>query len=310
MVDNPFEITYDELLALDAVEEVVTLQCVSNEVGGDLVGNAVWQGVPLSVLLDRAGVQPGATQIVGRSVDRFTAGFPTELVGDGRVAMLAYAMNGEPLPARHGFPARLVVSGLYGYVSATKWLGEIELTTWEDFDGFWIPRGWSKEGPIKTASRIDVPRARDRTSGRHRRRRRGRPRPEPGDRQGRAAGRRRPVAGVPPRRGRQRAHLGPVVFPVGGDTGGARVACPGDRCERRDTDRGPELAGARRGDGLAQPERHRRLTRRHTAAAAGLLHAPERWFGRSCRASPRLAGRSARVTTDTSSRVLHRGTVL
>jgi DMSO/TMAO reductase YedYZ molybdopterin-dependent catalytic subunit len=89
-------------------------------------------------------------------VDRWTAGFPTELVGDGRVALVAYAMNGEPLPVRHGFPARLVVSGLYGYVSATKWLREIELTTWDAVDGYWVPRGWAKEGPIKTQSRIDV----------------------------------------------------------------------------------------------------------------------------------------------------------
>ena len=103
-------------------------------------------------------MQAGATQIVGRSVDDFTAGFPTDVALDGRTAMVVYAMNGEPLPARHGFPARLVVAGLYGYVSATKWLREIELTTWEDFDGYWIPRGWSKEGPIKPQSRIDVPR--------------------------------------------------------------------------------------------------------------------------------------------------------
>ncbi len=141
------------------VQELVTLSCVSNEVGGNLVGNAAWQGVRLATLLDRAGVQAGATQIVGRSVDGFTAGFPTEVGLDGRTALVAVAMNGEPLPAEHGFPARLVVAGLYGYVSATKWLDGIQLTTWEDFDGYWVPRGWSKEGPIKTASRIDVPRS-------------------------------------------------------------------------------------------------------------------------------------------------------
>jgi DMSO/TMAO reductase YedYZ molybdopterin-dependent catalytic subunit len=159
MVDEPFSIGYDELLSLASEERPVTLQCVSNEVGGNLVGNAVWQGVPLEMLLDRAGVQDGATQIVGRAVDRWTAGFPTELVRDGRVAMVAYAMNGQPLPVTHGFPARLIVAGLYGYVSATKWLSEIELTTWDGFDGYWITRGWAKEGPIKTASRIDVPRS-------------------------------------------------------------------------------------------------------------------------------------------------------
>ena len=159
LVERPFELSYDELLGLDSVEETITLQCVSNEVGGSLVGNAVWQGVPLAALLERAGVHTGATQIVGRSVDGWTAGFPTELATDGRAAMVAYAMNGEPLPVEHGYPARLVVPGLYGYVSATKWLDRIELTTWEDVDGYWVPRGWAKEGPIKTASRIDVPRA-------------------------------------------------------------------------------------------------------------------------------------------------------
>ncbi len=158
MVDHPFELTYDELLAMPMVEEPVTISCVSNEVGGDLIGNAVWRGVPLPTLLERAGVQPGATQIVGRSVDDFTVGFPTELALDGRTALVAVGMNGEPLPAKHGFPARLIVAGLYGYVSATKWLRDIVLTRLEDFDAYWVPRGWAKEGPIKTESRIDVPR--------------------------------------------------------------------------------------------------------------------------------------------------------
>lgn len=160
MVDRPFSLTHAELLAMESVEQTVTIACVSNEVGGDLVGNAVWQGVPLSALLERAGVQDGAGQVVGRSLDGWTGGFPTGLAGDGRPALVAYAMNGEPLPVRHGFPARLVVGGLYGYVSATKWLSAIELTPWDDVDGYWIPRGWAKEGPIKTQSRIDVPRSR------------------------------------------------------------------------------------------------------------------------------------------------------
>jgi DMSO/TMAO reductase YedYZ molybdopterin-dependent catalytic subunit len=158
-VDHPFSIDLDELLAMDSVEVPVTLQCVSNFVGGDLVGNAVWQGVPLAAFLERAGVRPEGTQIIGRSVDGWTAGFPTELATDGRPALVAYAMNGELLPPTHGFPARLVVSGLYGYVSATKWLDAIQLTRWEEVDGYWIPRGWAKEAPIKTASRIDVPRS-------------------------------------------------------------------------------------------------------------------------------------------------------
>jgi DMSO/TMAO reductase YedYZ molybdopterin-dependent catalytic subunit len=159
MVDRELELDLRDLVGRDLVERYVTIACVSNEVGDDLVGNAAWLGVPLRQLLDQAGVRDGATQIVGRSVDGWTAGFPTELAFDGRGALLALGMNGEPLPREHGYPARLIVPGLYGYVSATKWLTEIELTTWEGFDAYWVPRGWSKRGPIKTQSRIDVPRA-------------------------------------------------------------------------------------------------------------------------------------------------------
>ena len=158
LVDRELSYTYDELLARATTVAPVTLSCVSNEVGGKLVGNAVWQGVPLVELLDEAGVRPGATQVASRSVDGWTCGFPTEAAYDGRTALVAVGMNGEPLPLDHGFPARLVVAGLYGYVSATKWLAEIELTTLEAFDGYWIPRGWSKAGPVKTQSRIDTPR--------------------------------------------------------------------------------------------------------------------------------------------------------
>jgi DMSO/TMAO reductase YedYZ molybdopterin-dependent catalytic subunit len=157
MVDQPLRLTYADLQAMELIDEMVTIACVSNEVGGDLIGNAVWRGIPLGTLLTRAGVQKGATQIMGHSVDEFTAGFPTELATDGRTALVALGMNGEPLSAKHGFPARLIIAGIYGYVSAVKWLERIELTTWEAADGYWIPRGWSKEGPIKTQSRIDAP---------------------------------------------------------------------------------------------------------------------------------------------------------
>ena len=159
MVDRELRISYDDLTARPMIERYVTIACVSNEVGDDLVGNAKWLGVPLADLLEEAGVQPGADQLVGRADGGWTAGFPTELAFDGRDAMVAVGMNDEPLPLDHGFPARLIVPGLYGYVSATKWLREIELTTWDGFDAYWIPRGWAKEGPIKTQSRIDVPRA-------------------------------------------------------------------------------------------------------------------------------------------------------
>jgi DMSO/TMAO reductase YedYZ molybdopterin-dependent catalytic subunit len=156
MVDTEVQLSYAQLLAMPAVEHDVTLACVSNPVGGDLISNARWTGVPLSDVLALAGVQPGATQLITTSADGWTAGTPTAVVTDGRAAMLAYGMNGEPLPLAHGFPVRIVVPGLYGYVSATKWLVDIELTTMEA-EGYWIPRGWSKDGPVKTQSRIDVP---------------------------------------------------------------------------------------------------------------------------------------------------------
>lgn len=158
MVDNEIELTFDDLLARPQIERYITLSCVSNPVGGDLIGNALWQGVLLRDVLEEAGVHPDATQVVSRSVDGWTAGTPTEVIMDGRDAMLAIAMNGEPLPARHGYPVRMVVPGLYGYVSATKWVTEIEMTRWEDYDAYWVPRGWSKEGPIKTMARIDTDR--------------------------------------------------------------------------------------------------------------------------------------------------------
>jgi DMSO/TMAO reductase YedYZ molybdopterin-dependent catalytic subunit len=155
-VDHPQEFTWDQLTALPMVETYLTLQCVSNEVGGNLVGNASWRGVPLSDLLLRAGVHPDADQVVGRSVDGFTVGFPTAAVFDGRHALVAVGMNGDLLPLVHGFPARLIVAGLYGYVSATKWLTEIELTRFDAYTSYWVNRGWDRLGPIKTESRIDT----------------------------------------------------------------------------------------------------------------------------------------------------------
>ncbi len=157
MVDKPLSLSYDDILKRNLVEEDITLTCVSNTVGGQLTGTARWLGLPLSELLDEAGVQSGADQLVGRSVDGWTAGFPVESAFD-RPALIAIGMNGEPLPIEHGFPARLMVAGLYGYVSATKWLTEIELTRFADFDQYWVKRGWDQKAPIKTMSRIDAPR--------------------------------------------------------------------------------------------------------------------------------------------------------
>ncbi|GLW31347.1 oxidoreductase [Actinoplanes regularis] len=158
MVRNPITITWDELLKRPMVERYVTLACVSNEVGGDLIGNARWLGTPIKALLDEADPLPGADQAVQRSVDGWTCGTPTAVLRDGRDALLAIGMNGEPLPVGHGFPARMIVPGLYGYVSACKWITEIELTRFADFDAYWVPRGWAAQAPIKTQSRIDTPR--------------------------------------------------------------------------------------------------------------------------------------------------------
>ncbi len=160
-VDRPLTLTYDDLLKRPQVEHVATLLCVSNPIGGELIGTARWQGVLLKDLLEEVGVQPAGTQVFSTSVDGWTCGFPTEIATDGRMAMIALGMNGEPLPVRHGFPARLIVPGLYGYVSSTKWLSRIELNDWATNDGYWMPRGWSKEGPVKPGSRIDTPRRSD-----------------------------------------------------------------------------------------------------------------------------------------------------
>ena len=165
LVENPYELSYDEILEMDLVKKDVTLTCVSNEIGGPLVGNAVWSGVPLSEIISKSKPLPEAQQVMCHSVDGFTAGFPIENIFDGRTALLAVGMNGRPLPVIHGFPARLVVAGLYGYVSAVKWIKRIEICTWDGNDGYWIPRGWSKKAPIKISSRIDVPRERRINSG-------------------------------------------------------------------------------------------------------------------------------------------------
>jgi DMSO/TMAO reductase YedYZ molybdopterin-dependent catalytic subunit len=159
LVDRETVLTWAQLIALPIFEQYVTLACVSNEVGGNLIGNAKWTGVRLREVLALAGVQSSATQLVGRSVDGWTAGMPTAWVMDpSREPMIALKMNDESLPPRHGYPARLIVPGLFGYVSATKWLKELELTTLEAFNGYWVPLGWAKEGPILTQSRIDTPR--------------------------------------------------------------------------------------------------------------------------------------------------------
>jgi DMSO/TMAO reductase YedYZ molybdopterin-dependent catalytic subunit len=161
-VTRPVTLTFDDLLRRELIERDITLTCVSNEVGGPYVGNARWIGVRLADLLAEYGVKPPskggpADQLVARSVDGMTIGSPVEDVMDGRDALLALGMNGEPLPFAHGFPVRMVVPGLYGFVSACKWIKDIELTTFDAYDPYWVKRGWARKAPIKTASRIDTP---------------------------------------------------------------------------------------------------------------------------------------------------------
>lgn len=158
LVEREKYFSMDDLLALPQVERIITLCCVSNEVGGPLIGNAVWRGVLLKDVLESCGIKKNAEQVFSTSLDGWTSGFPVSAAMDGRDALIAIGMNGEPLPLMHGYPARLVVPGLYGYVSATKWLSEINITTWSEERGYWIPRGWSRDAPVKTHSRIDVPR--------------------------------------------------------------------------------------------------------------------------------------------------------
>ncbi|HEX3712486.1 MAG TPA: molybdopterin-dependent oxidoreductase [Trebonia sp.] len=157
MVAREVTITFDQLLRRPLIEDYITLACVSNPVGGPYVGNAKWLGTSLAALIRSAGPQAGADQLLCTSVDGFTSGTPLQVVLDGRDALVAVAMNGSVLPTEHGFPARLVVPGLYGYVSACKWVVDIEVTTFAKAQAYWVPRGWSQQGPIKTESRIDVP---------------------------------------------------------------------------------------------------------------------------------------------------------
>ncbi|MGW2395745.1 molybdopterin-dependent oxidoreductase [Kitasatospora sp. NPDC001664] len=157
LVDRPLELSYEELLRLPLEELDHTLSCVSNEVGGPYVSTTRWLGASLPALLRRVGVQPGADQLLGRSREGMTIGTPLAQVLDGRPALLAVAMDGAPLPLAHGFPCRTVVPGFYGYTSATKWLVDLEVTTFAARDPYWVKRGWDRTGEVRTASRIEVP---------------------------------------------------------------------------------------------------------------------------------------------------------
>lgn len=159
MVEREIVLGYDDLVSMGLEQAWLTLCCVSNPVGGDLVGNAWWGGVRVAELLARAGVRSGADAVLQTSADGWTCATPLDALTDDRNALVALAMNGEPLPLEHGFPARMVVPGLYGYVSATKWLVDLEVTRFADVTAYWTERGWAERGPVRTMSRIDVPRS-------------------------------------------------------------------------------------------------------------------------------------------------------
>lgn len=158
-VDRPMTLTFDDLVRRGLIERDITLNCVSNEVGGPYIGTTRWLGVPLAPILRAAGIQAGADQVVARSVEGMTIGTPVETLLDGRDAMLAVGMDGQPLPLEHGFPVRMLTPGLYGYAGSCKWLAGLELSTFDDYDAYWVKRGWAQRGPVKTASRIDKPAA-------------------------------------------------------------------------------------------------------------------------------------------------------
>jgi DMSO/TMAO reductase YedYZ molybdopterin-dependent catalytic subunit len=157
MVSRELVLTFDDLVRRPLIEDYITLCCVSNPVAGPYIGNALWLGTSLGAILREAGIKAGAQQLFCTSVDGFTVGTPVQTAMDGRDALIAVGMNGQPLPVAHGFPARMVVPGLYGYVSATKWVTDIEVTTWAANAAYWVPQGWAQQAPIKTESRIDVP---------------------------------------------------------------------------------------------------------------------------------------------------------
>ncbi|MFM1966629.1 MAG: hypothetical protein RL134_2354 [Actinomycetota bacterium] len=156
MVRRPFTLTYAELLQMPMVERDVTIMCVSNPIGGDLIGTARWLGTPLLPLLERAGIEPGADQLFSTSVDGWTCSTPLDGLAE-REPLLAIAMNGEPLPIEHGFPVRMIIPGLYGFISATKWVTRISASTYANDPAYWTVRGWATDAPVLTGSRIDLP---------------------------------------------------------------------------------------------------------------------------------------------------------
>ncbi|MDP9982520.1 DMSO/TMAO reductase YedYZ molybdopterin-dependent catalytic subunit [Pseudarthrobacter oxydans] len=159
LVDREIRLSFQDLLDANLIESHVSLTCVSNPVGGNLAGNAKWLGMPIRDVLTMAGPQEGADMVLSTSIDGFSASTPLEVLQDDRDAMLAFGMNDEALPLEHGYPVRMVVPGLYGFVSATKWVVDLEVTRFADSQAYWTQRGWSERGPIKTMARVEVPKS-------------------------------------------------------------------------------------------------------------------------------------------------------
>ena len=267
MVDKPVTINFDDLMSRPQIQRDITICCVSESVGGSFIGNARYQGTLLASLLREAGVQPGATQIVMRDVQGMAIGVSTEAVLDGRDAMLAVAMNGAPLPAEHGFPVRVVVPGLYGYVSACKWVVDMELTTYAAYDAYWVKRGWSEEAAVKTESRIDTPKAGTHlaagqvvVAGVAWAMHKGIASVQVGIDGVLAGGR----AGHP---GHDR-HLAPVVLPLGRHAGGPQDPGPGDRPDRVHPDRDGARTGTKWSHRIPHDPGDGRLSRKEPPEAA------------------------------------------
>ena len=266
MVDHPIELTFDDLLRLPLIEHDMTLVCVSNAVGGPYAGNARWLGASLPALLRKAGIQRGADQVLSTGTDGMTISTAVDTILDGRQALIAVGMNGQPLPTEHGFPARMLVPGLYGYVSATKWVTKLEVTTFARQQAYWTQRGYALQAPIRTESRIDVPRAAGAGPAGAGRGRRGRLGAAPRHLPGAGQRRRRAVAHRQAGRRRRHRHLAAVGVGLGRIRRAAHPPGPRHRRHRRGADQERGRGVPERGHRLGLGGGHGDLTGRASAA--------------------------------------------
>ena len=259
LVEQEVRLTFQDLLDADLIESHVTLTCVSNPVGGNLAGNAKWLGLPIREVLKRARPKAGADMVLSTSIDGFSASTPLEVLQDDRDAMLAIGMNGEPLPLEHGYPVRMVVPGLYGFVSATKWVVDLEVTRFADSKAYWTQRGWSERGPIKTMARVEVPKSFAVVQGRAGGDRRHGLGPDPGHHQGGGPDRRRRL-GPRGALGRGlRGHVAAVVLRLGRQAGRALHQGARHGRNRRGADGEARRSRARRRLRLAVRHGHGRV---------------------------------------------------